>query len=600
MPNSQQNRDFNALFETRTFDRRAVVQRELINQESRTIPFVMVSRDNAGERYDWWEDEVFIEELDPKGADFSGLRTLFKDHHLSVDTAIGRVENARMENGEIKCDVIFGTDEDSDKVFRKFSEGILSDVSIGYRVNDHVKTERQNEPTHILVTRFQILELSAVWRGFDRGATVGREAEIIPQKEEVIMEEEVKTIETPVIADESMVLGERKRTAEILDVAKRFSFDGTEAIRQGMSADQFRSKVMDELEKRQKETKVSGLPTEEIGLTDKEKDQYSLVRALRDAASGKRDTYEFRVGEAAAKAHGIEARGLYVPTDLMMRTMSVVDTGNGGNTVATNILAGSFIDLLRAQSVVMGISTHLDGLVGNVQIPRQTGATTSYKPAEKVALTQSDITTDFISLSPQRYGASVPVTKQLLMQSSLAVEGLIRSDIVKQIALKIELDVISDILSQVTNVVALGTNGAAPTNKAMIDMETLVTDANAAMGNLKYLVNAKGRGKLKSTEKVTGYPKYIMEDDMINGYGALLSTLLPSNLVKGTSGSTCSAVVFGNFDDVIIGTWGGLDIVVDIYTQAKEGIINITADQFADYDLRHIQSFATIKDMLTV
>jgi HK97 family phage major capsid protein len=386
---------------------------------------------------------------------------------------------------------------------------------------------------------------------------------------------------------------------EILSLGERFEQRDAaiEAVKSGLPLESFRVQVMDRIETKQKETKVNSNSGD--FLTEKEKGEYSLMRALRDAANGKRDTFEMRVGEEAARANGIEARGLYIPADMLMRTMSVTDTGFGGNTVATNIASGSFIDILRSKSVVMALATKLDGLVGNVQIPRQSGASTVYKPAEKVAITQSDVATDFITLAPTRYGASVPVTKQLLMQSSLAVENMIRNDIAAQIALAIESDVIAAILSGATTV-ALGTNGAVPTWQNFIDLETAVTAANADMGRLAYLVNAKGRGKLKSTPKVAGFPEYIIDKDgAINGYEQLMTNLVPSNLTKGT-GTNLSAAIFGNFDDALIATWGGLDIIMDVYTQAKEGIINITADQFADYDLRHTASFAAIKDMVTV
>jgi len=156
----------------------------LINPETRTVPFILVSKDNAGDRYDWWEDRIYIEELDPNGAVLTELRTFFKDHSPSVDNAIGRVENLRVDNGEIKCDVVFGSDEDSLKVFQKYAEGILTDVSIGYTIEEVIETEKKGEPTHVMVTRFTILELSAVWKGFDIGATIGRKAVDEPNEEE--------------------------------------------------------------------------------------------------------------------------------------------------------------------------------------------------------------------------------------------------------------------------------------------------------------------------------------------------------------------------------------------------------------------------------
>jgi hypothetical protein len=145
-----------------------------IDIDNRTIPFILVSEDNAGERYDWWEGETYIEELDPSGARFDELHTFFKDHTYSVDTAVGSVNNVRLEEGKIKADVKFGTDEDSERVFVKYKDRVLTDVSVGYYVNDVVITEKKGEPDHVLVTDYSIVELSAVWRGFDRGATIGR------------------------------------------------------------------------------------------------------------------------------------------------------------------------------------------------------------------------------------------------------------------------------------------------------------------------------------------------------------------------------------------------------------------------------------------
>lgn len=166
-----------------TIHQRASIDTDLIDVDNRTIPFIMVSNDNAGLRYDWWNDEIFEERLDPQGATFDGLNTFFKDHNVSVDTAIGRVTNKRIDNGQIKADVVFGTDESSDIVFNKFREGILTDVSIGYSIQEVITTERKDEPTEVLVTRFDIHELSAVWKGFDSKAQVGREIQNLEKEE---------------------------------------------------------------------------------------------------------------------------------------------------------------------------------------------------------------------------------------------------------------------------------------------------------------------------------------------------------------------------------------------------------------------------------
>lgn len=173
-----------------TIHNRAVAQTDLINEETRTIPFILVSNDNSGLRYDWWEDEIYEEKLIPEGATFDRLNTFFKDHRMSVDTAIGKVVNTRVEDGQIKADVIFGSDTESQTIFNKFREGILTDVSIGYSIQDTKTTKREKDYPLVEVTRFDIHELSAVWKGFDKNAKVGRNADDSNLEKEVENNEE--------------------------------------------------------------------------------------------------------------------------------------------------------------------------------------------------------------------------------------------------------------------------------------------------------------------------------------------------------------------------------------------------------------------------
>ena len=72
---------------------------------------------------------------------------------------------------------------------------------------------------------------------------------------------------------------------------------------------------------------------------------------------------------------------------------------------------------------------------------------------------------------------------------------------------------------------------------------------------------------------------------------------MPSDLSKTTTG--LSAVIFGNFDDLMIGQWGGLDIVVDPYSGAKKAQVSVIINSWWDVAVRHAQSFAAIKDALT-
>lgn len=127
--------------------------------------FCIVSSDNDYKRFDWDSGKFYTERLDVNGADVSELKTFFKDHEPSVDNAIGAVVRTEIIGGELFAFVRFASDDDSQKIAKKYAEGVLSDVSIGYSIS---KLEKSSD---IWTAKgFKIHELSAVWKGADKGA----------------------------------------------------------------------------------------------------------------------------------------------------------------------------------------------------------------------------------------------------------------------------------------------------------------------------------------------------------------------------------------------------------------------------------------------
>jgi HK97 family phage major capsid protein len=141
------------------------------------------------------------------------------------------------------------------------------------------------------------------------------------------------------------------------------------------------------------------------------------------------------------------------------------------------------------------------------------------------------------------------------------------------------------------------TNGAAPDWASVVNLETKVSTVNALLGSLGYLTNTKVRGVLKQTAKMgntIAQPIWGEGGNPLNGYQAAVTNNVPSNLTQGT-GTGLSALAFGNFRDLLIGQWGGLDITADPYTKAKQGQIVLTVDSFWDVALRRLASFAKTK-----
>lgn len=413
---------------------------------------------------------------------------------------------------------------------------------------------------------------------------------------------------------------ETKRVAEILAIGEQFrTLVGAdklaaEAIRAGESIDAFRKRIMDAIDERNRRTPTPAA----IGMSEGETRRYSLVRALAFLANpGDRKireaaAFEIECSEAAVHQRGGNTpRGLLVPHDVLTRDLTVGTASAGGDTVATNLLAASFIDLLRNALLLPGMGAQmLTGLAGNIAIPRATGGATAYWVAESGAPTESQAAFDQVAMSPKTVGAFSDISRKLLLQSSIAIEQFVQNDLATALALAIQNAAIkgggsnepSGILSTSgIGSVAGGTNGAAPTWANIIDLETAVAAVNAAVGTLGYLTNAKVRGKLKGTEKFTGSsgtPVWGDGNTPLNGYAAGVTNAVASNGTKGT-GTNLSTIIFGNFADLLIGLWGGLDVTVDPYTNSTSGTVRVVTLQDVDVAVRHPESFAAMTDAIT-
>lgn len=312
-----------------------------------------------------------------------------------------------------------------------------------------------------------------------------------------------------------------------------------------------------------------------------------------------------------AKAGGLDVTHAY--RDLVVGTATA-----GGNLVATDLLGSSFIELLRNAMVLdqLGV-TWLRDLNGNVAIPSQTGGATGYWLAESGAPTESAQTVGQMTLTPHTMGAFTDYSRRLLLQSSIDVEMFVRADLAALLGQTLQIGAIngSGASNEVTGLlnisgigsVAGGTNGLAPTYDHMVDLESAVANANADSGSLAYLTNTKVRGKLRKTQEFASTNGKAVWTSMagqrgvgdVLGYEAFTTNAVPSNLTKGTSSGVCSAIMFGNWADLVIGMWGGLDIMLDPYTGATSGTRRVIALQDVDVNARHAASFAAMKDALT-
>lgn len=331
-------------------------------------------------------------------------------------------------------------------------------------------------------------------------------------------------------------------------------------------------------------------------------------------------------GEKEYKNNNIERNGgnLIVP-QLVLRSAGCIGgmehrdltaTGaalaEGGFTIATQL--GSLVDRLRKKLIMqsMGV-TMLGGLQGNLDIPKVAADDQAVEKAENAVSAESSATFSKISMAPRRLPVFAEVSRQLLLQSSVDVEAWLRSDLAFQIAQVMDTRAINGsgvaqpygILNAAgVGAVALGANGAVPTYDMIIDLETAVANLDADVGALGYITNTKVRGKLKKTLVAANTAGEMVWDrknpsSPLNEYKTGVTNIVPSNLVKNASGAVCSAMIFGNYNDALMGQWGGLEFLVNPYSKDTEGLIRINCWTFFDFLLRRVESFAVVKDILT-
>ena len=595
-----------------------------IDEEKRTVQ-LSFSSDMPVER--WFGMEVL--DHSPESVNLERLNDgapLLMDHDATDQ--IGRVEQAMVDGKRGTAIVRFSKSARGSEIFNDVVDGIRQNISVGYRINEmELDQERSTEDEEYYVAkRWSPFEISVVGVPADSQVGVGRaEGEenmttITNIRGENEMSEEVKTdpvVSAPTVdvekATRDAVEADRQRNAEadkIVEIHPELAGAAREFKRSNKPIGEFRKIALESISKAKPQE--AAIADTSIGMTPEETRNFSVVRAINALVTNdwSKAGLEKEASIATADKLGKTARGFFMPTEVQQRDLTVGTATAGGHTVSTDLLSGSFIDMLRNKMTVMDLgATMLTDLQGNVAIPRQTGGASAYWVAESGSVTESAAAFDQVSMSGKTVGAFSDISRKLLLQSSIDIESFVRNDLATTLAIELDRSAIhgSGSSNQPTGILATsgignvagGTNGAAPTYAHIVGLETQVAQDNADSGSLNYLTNSKVRGKLLQTEKASNTAQFVWGDNnTMRGYNAAVSNQVSSTLTKGTS-SVASAIIFGNFNDLLIGMWGGLDIAVDTSTGSTSGTVRVVALQDVDIAVRHAESFAAMLDALT-
>jgi len=600
--------------------RTATIKRESVDEEERTVKIAFSSEDPY-ER--WFGMEILGHKDGEVNMSFMGSGSApFLDSHNS-GKQIGVIEKAWIDDDKKgRALVRFSKNVAADEVYKDILDGIRKNISVGYEVNSMVLiSESKDEGNSYRVNGWTPLEASSVSIPADMTVGVGR-GHLPEIKPEVIKMELTAEEKAAKKAEEKARLvqiqndtraQELHRIKEITALGNHkagdFKVEAEKAIADGTSIEDFRSVILAKMDAEPQKPVVDLDPT--IGMGPKEVKQFSFLKLIRAMSTGDwRDAgFEKECSQAFEDKSGRKAQGMFVPGDMFKagnfinedhaRILApgsqrdlVSNVGSqGGYLVAEQLMTSSFIDLLRntAKVMVAGART-LNDLQGDIDIPKQTGGATAYWVGEASDITESQQALGQIRMAPKTVGCLTDITRRMMIQSSMSVEAFVRMDFAIQMALAIDAKAINGsgaggeplgIIN--TSDVGSVTLGAAsvPTWANIVALETAVNTDNALTGALSYMTNATINGNMKVTERGTVTQGFILENGSTNGYQVHSTGQIPAKYI-----------LFGNWADLIMAFWSGLDVTIDKNTLSASGGTRVVAFQDLDIAVRHGESFA--------
>jgi HK97 family phage major capsid protein len=316
---------------------------------------------------------------------------------------------------------------------------------------------------------------------------------------------------------------------------------------------------------------------------------------------------EHEVSQELARRSGKKPQGILIPHEVFLEKRAVLTSGSGGNLVPDPHRADLFIDVLRANLQVQSLgATILDGLVGNIDIPRLTASATSYWVAENSAITGSDHTYDTVEMAPKTVGAEVEYSRRMLINAVPSVERLVRNDLASVLATAIDSAAVNADGTGNTPTGVLNTSGigsisfaGAPTWAKVLDHIANIESNNADSSGMGWLCNTYTVKKMRSTVRVGSTDSRFIQDEPGSLAGYALRTSMQITGDPTSSPLVTGTLIFADWSSLLIGYWSSVDILVNPYhtdVYSKGGVL-INALQDCDVAVRHAESFCASTDM---
>lgn len=404
----------------------------------------------------------------------------------------------------------------------------------------------------------------------------------------------------------SAVEAENERREAIRGLCKANKIDGRVQARwveTGVPLTLVAKEIVDVMEVRGKAEPVSASA---LGLSAKETQRYSLFRAIRAQLYGGQYMaeagFEIECTKQVAKRIGKEAtRSILIPGEVLQRSvgaeaatraMATQPGSKGGYMVGIEMMG--FIDILRNRSVAMQMGARqLSGLTGNVLFPRQTGkVSVTWQAGEGTSVTAADQALGQLSMTPKTCIAITDVSEQLLRQATPSAEAFIMADLAADVAIDgVDAAVINGTggnqplgIKNTTGITS-GQDSASATYAKILAFVSTAGGLNAIRGNPGFVTNTAGAAKLMTVQRFSSTDTPVWTGNMLDGQLVGFNAMSSEQLSSGN-------LIFGSWDEVVIGDWGVLELTTDNGgTRFNQGQVGIRALWMVDVLLRYPQAF---------
>jgi len=510
---------------------------------------------------------------------------------------IGLIREPKLIDGKLGGTIEFCTGERAQEIAKDAEKGLRTNSSVGYIV-DQSSYVLDGEKDGIPVVRamsWTPYEASFVNVPADTSVGVGRELNKQPPVKQESKEE--RNIMTPkeiaALYTRGMKFGIEASAIEALPMetneGARAALDALIVAKQSKDVEE-RDATIITLKERKPEM-PNGKIREPVldGADDipkKDMRKYDLMKAIRTLAGGKEDIgLEREISDELAKKRGKDASGLIVPHAVLAKRDFTV-SGTTSYTVATELKADEFIDVLRPQTVLAPLGVNfMSGLVGDVAIPKMTAGGAGYWVSEGNTITESQPTLGQVTGTPHTCGVMTDISRKLMRQSTPDAERMVSNDMIRELAQTIQVAVFAggggDDPSAITTATGINTPSVTqgtPTYEEILGFPGDVFGDNAGGQSMKFTGTSEVWTKLASTVTATNSGRFVL-DPLTNkcvGYDFLMCNDLPAN-----------SLWFGDWSTVVVGIWGsGIDVNVDTSTLSSSGGVRLVSLQDVDIMVR--------------